>query len=362
MSDERCRFFVPGPTWVRPEIRAEMGRPMIGHRSPEFREMFSGVLAKLRELFSTSQHAFVATSSGTGLLEGALLNCVPRSVLVTTCGAFSERWLAIAEHIGLEVDHFQHEWGEAVDPARLADFLASRHHRYDAVTFTHNETSTGVINDVEALARVVRDHDETTLVLVDAVSSLACAPIAFDEWGLDVALASVQKGLALPPGLTVFAVSDRAMERAATKHYRGTYFDFLGFRKQAESNGTLFTPAIPQVFALARQLDLVLREETVEARYGRHRTMRDLVHERTAAFADLAAPRDQASPSLTTLRPRGGNPREILARMEERGYTLGGGYGKWREETFRIGHMGDTPVADLGEMLDVLVDVASGTK
>jgi len=358
MSDERCQFFVPGPTWVRPEIRAEMSRPMIGHRSAEFREIFTRVLADVKTLFGTEADAFVATSSGTGLLEGALLNCVPRSVLVTTCGAFSERWLAIAEHIGLEVDHFHHEWGEAIDPARLADFLAGRHHRYDAVTFTHNETSTGVVNDLEALAGVVRDYDDETLVLVDAVSSLGCTPLPFDAWGIDFCAASVQKGLALPPGLSVFAVSERAMKRAESKPYRGTYFDVLEYRRQAETGGTAFTPAIPQIFALAKQLDAILREETLETRYARHRAMRDLVRSRAASFADPAIPDEHASPSLTTLRPRGKSSKAIVAAMAGRGFTLGGGYGKWKDETFRIGHMGDTPIDDLAAMLDVLADVA----
>src|SRR5205807_5991501 len=142
----------------------------------------------------------------------ALVNCVSRRLLVTTCGAFSERWLAIAESLGLEVDKLAVEWGQAIDPEDLRDHLTSRRARYDAVTITHNETSTGVTNDVAALAAVINAKSPGTLVLVDAVSSLGGIPLHFDQWQLDVCFASVQKGLALPPGITVAAVSQRALE------------------------------------------------------------------------------------------------------------------------------------------------------
>ena len=161
-----CRFFVPGPTWVRPEILAEMTRPMIGHRSAEFKDLFRKIIADLKPLFVTTQDTFVATCSGTGLMEASLANCATRRVLITTCGAFSDRWAAIAESLGLEVDRLETPWGTAVDPDALADHLASRRVHYDAVTLTHNETSTGVTNDVASLARVIREGSSDTLILV----------------------------------------------------------------------------------------------------------------------------------------------------------------------------------------------------
>src|SRR5213592_2452264 len=186
-----CKFFVPGPTWVRPAILQEMARPMIGHRSAEFKELFRGINANLKTLFATKQDTFVVTSSGTGVMQAALENCVARRVLVTTCGAFSERWFTIAESLGLEADRLDAGWGNAIDPDVLADHLSSRRARYDAVTPTHNETSTGVTNDIAILASVVREESPDTLVLADADSSLAGIPVAFDEWNLDVCLASV---------------------------------------------------------------------------------------------------------------------------------------------------------------------------
>lgn len=353
-----CKFFIPGPTWVRPEILGEMTKPMIGHRSAEFRDLFTRITGNLKPVFGTAQDVFVATCSGTGLMEAALMNTATRRVLVTVCGAFSQRWFSIAESLGLEVDRIEVPWGEAVDAEELAHHLVSRRGHYDAVCITHNETSTGVTNDVAALARIVRDESPDTLVLVDAVSSLGGIEVRFDEWGLDVCVASVQKGLALPPGIAVAAVSAQALARAKKLPYRGTYFDFLAFKKHADDGSVPSTPSIPHFYALARQLDDMVQKETLEARYRRHRSMRDATLERTAAYATPASDREHASNTVSALKPLHKTPDEIKAEMKRRGFTLGGGYGQWKESTFRIGHMGDMTLSDVNAMLDVLEGVA----
>lgn len=357
---ETARYFVPGPTWVRPELLQEMTRPMIGHRSNEFRDLFRAINADLKALFNTTQTTFVVTASGTGVMQAALENCVARRVLVTTCGAFSERWYNIGESLGYEVDRQDADWGQAIDPDALADHLA-RHQRahYDAVTITHNETSTGVTNDVPALIDVIRDEAPDALILIDAVSSLGGIPVEFDRWGADVCLASVQKAVALPPGITVVAVSDKAFERARKHPYRGTYFDFLNYKKNAAEDSVPSTPSIPHFYALAAQLEHILRVEGLEARYERHRRMREITHERTSRFAKLAADPAHASATVTALTPII-PAATIRAEMKARGYTLGGGYGQWADTTFRIGHMGDIPIADLEAMLEVLGEVARG--
>ena len=352
-----CKFFIPGPTWVRPEILQEMARPMIGHRGSEFKQLFQTINTDLKTLFATKGDTFVVTSSGTGVMQAALENCVKRRVLVTTCGAFSERWFAIAQSLGYEVDRLDSDWGKAVDPVELADHIAARRGHYDAVTLTHNETSTGVTNDIAALAKIVRDDSPDTLVLVDAVSSLGGMPVEVDAWGIDVCLASVQKGLAVPPGITVVAVSEATLARATKHAYRGTYFDFLEYKKQADAGGVPSTPSIPHFYALARQLDHILRQETLPSRFARHRLMRDMTIERTASFAQLAADPSHASVTVSALQPS--LPVETLRnRMRERGYTIGGGYGQWKSSTFRIGHMGDIPVDALSAMLTDLEEAA----
>jgi aspartate aminotransferase-like enzyme len=358
MTDQ-CTFFVPGPTWVRPALLQELARPMIGHRSTEFKELFHGINAGLKTLFNTKQSTFVVTASGTGVMQAALENCVARRVLVTTCGAFSERWLSIAESLGLEADRLDSGWGNAVDPEALADHLRSRHAHYDAVTLTHNETSTGVTNDIAILSSVIREESPGTLVLVDAVSALGGIPVQVDDWKLDVCLASVQKGIALPPGITVVAVSGEAAERAKKHPYRGTYFDFLEYIKQAEGDTVPATPSIPHFYALARQLDHIIREETLAMRFERHRQMRDISIQRTSKYARLASDPAFASVTVSALEPSTVDAETIRYRMKERGFTIGGGYGQWKEKTFRIGHMGDIPVESLEKMLDVLDEVAA---
>lgn len=354
---EDCTFFIPGPTWVRPSILQEMTRPMIGHRGAEFKALFHGINANLKTLFATTQDTFVVTASGTGVMQAALENCVARRVLVTVCGAFSERWFNIAQSLGYEVDRVDTPWGQAVDPDALADHLGSRRGHYDAVTLTHNETSTGVTNDIKTLTAVVREEAPDALVLVDAVSSLGGIPVLFDEWNLDVCLASVQKGLALPPGITVAAVSKAALALAAKHPYRGTYFDFLEYKKQADGDSVPSTPSVPHFYALAKQLDSIINTETLAKRFERHRAMRDMTIERTASFARLAADPKHASMTVSALEP-GGDVEALRAKMKARGFTIGGGYGQWKDRTFRIGHMGDIPLESLSRMLDVLAEVA----
>jgi aspartate aminotransferase-like enzyme len=357
MTDQ-CKFFVPGPTWVRPALLQELARPMIGHRSTEFNELFHSINADLKTLFNTKQNTFVVTSSGTGVMQAALENCVARRVLVTTCGAFSERWLSIAESLGLEADRLDSGWGNAVDPEGLADHLRSRRAHYDAVTLTHNETSTGVTNDMAILSSVVREESPGTLVIVDAVSALGGMPVQVDDWKLDVCLASVQKGIALPPGITLVAVSEDAADRANKHPYRGTYFDFLDYIKHAASDTVPATPSIPHFYALAKQLDHIIREETLAMRFERHRQMRDISIQRSSKYARLASDPAFASVTVSTLEPSTVDAETIRYRMKELGFTLGAGYGQWKEKTFRIGHMGDIPVDSLEKMLDVLDEVA----
>lgn len=352
-----CKYFVPGPTWVRPEILAEMSRPMIGHRTAEFKELFRQINGDLKKLFATNQETFVITASGTGLMQAALENCVARRVLVTTCGAFSERWYAIAESLGYEVDRLDAGWGNAVDPDALASHLARHRAPYDAVTITHNETSTGVTNDVAALAAAVREESPETMVLVDAVSSLGGMPVQFDDWGFDVCFASVQKGIALPPGISVAAASQRVIARAKKVPYRGTYFDFIEYAKKAAEDTVPSTPSIPHFYALAKQLEHIVRGETLPARFERHRRMRELTISRTSRFARPKGDQAHGSNTVTALEPVM-DAEALRGAMKKRGFTLGGGYGQWKDSTFRIGHMGDIPVESLEAMLDALAEVA----
>ena len=354
------RFFLPGPTEVLPEVLEAQVGPMIGHRGPDLQKLMARIQPGLQYVFQTRRPVYISASSATGLMEAAIRNGVRRKVLCLVNGAFSERFYKIARACGLEADALEVAWGEAHTPDMLEDALRGKD--YDAVTVVHCETSTGVLNPVAELARVAHAAGDVAL-LVDTVSSLAGAPVRADEWGLDFVLAGSQKCLAIPPGLAVGVAQEHMLERAAQKKDRGIYFDFLEFERNLEKGETPNTPAVSLLYALAVQLDRI-RAETIEARWARHEAMArrtwQWVDEMRGRGIELSilAPEGYRSPTVTTIRPPAGwTGPKLAAALRERGYTVATGYGKLKEETFRIGHMGDHTMAELEELLGVIEEV-----
>jgi predicted phosphoserine aminotransferase len=347
---------LPGPAHVEAEILDALRAPITSHRAPSFKALYASIQPRLREVFRTDQDVLTATGSSTLVMESALISAPGEAVLHLTCGAFSERWEAINRSLGREPDRLAVPWGEAVDPDLVRSALGRR--RYDVVTVVHNETSTGVMNPLAEIAAAVREESDA-LLLVDTVSSLGGAPVETDAWGLDLVLAGVQKALALPPGLTLFSISDRYAERAERLEHRGFYTDLLRYRRKHREGGTITTPAIPQVHALGCQLELLL-EEGLKRRWKRHHQM----SEQTRVWAEgagfeLAAAAPARSWTLTCLRPPAGvEAPALVARLAEHGIVVGGGYGKWKPATLRIGHMGEIRPADLEALFPVVEEVA----
>jgi len=345
MTIEPIRFFLPGPSFVRDDARQAMTAPSMGHRGPDFKALYYGLQAPLKSVFRTESEVLMASGSATLVMESAVVSTVVGSVLHCTCGAFAERWLAISRSHGFEADEVSAPWGQAVDPEALRQAL--RRKTYDAVTITHNETSTGVLNPLAELAAVVHEESDA-LVLADCVSSLGGAAVETDAWGLDIVLAGTQKALAAPPGIVAFTLSERARRRAESKPLRGFYTDLLRYLSYHEKGGTITTPPIPILFALRRQLE-VIGEEGLEARWRRHLETRART-ESWAAQSGYIYASDAAcgSPTVSCLRaPAGVEAPALVQGLAARGVTVGGGYGKWKPETFRIGHMGEVGVADL---------------
>lgn len=358
---EPVRFFLPGPTYVRPEVREAMTHPAIGHRGAEFKALYAAVAPRLQQVLRTRGDVLLATGSATLVMESAVVSTVKSSVLNLTCGAFSERWHQICLSWGKAADTVSVPWGEPIDPDLVR--AALRRRRYDAVTVVHNETSTGVLNPLAEIARVVREESDA-LILVDTVSSLGGAPVETDAWDLDVVLAGVQKAMALPPALIVFTFSDRAAKQAETVPHRGFYTDFLRYRDKHRQGGTPTTPAIPVVFALDRQLDLMLAEG-MEPRWERHRALQKL----TAAWAaergfEMASSVGYESPTVSCLRPPESSMTApaLVAALAERGWTIGGGYGIWKPTTLRIGHMGEIRETDLESLFTAIDDVLATSR
>jgi predicted phosphoserine aminotransferase len=340
-----AHLFIPGPTDVAPEILAAQAQPMIGHRSQAFSELFGRIQPKLRQVFATQHRVLVTASSGSGLQEAAVRNCVARRLLVCVNGAFSERWYAVAGANGVAVDRIDVPWGQAITPEMIGPAVSRSD--CDAIAVVHNESSTGLENPVAAIAAAARAVRPEILVLVDAVSSAAGVRIETDAWGLDVILTSSQKCFALPPGLAFAAVSDRALDRAAMIPHRGWYFDFLLLEKYLSRNMTPATPAVSLLYALDSQLDRILAEG-LEERFARHAEMARLAQEWGADRFGLLAQEGYRSKTVTALM--NSRPLDIPALngfLASQGMMIANGYGQLKDKTFRIGHMGETHLDDL---------------
>ncbi|MCL4249989.1 MAG: alanine--glyoxylate aminotransferase family protein [Anaerolineae bacterium] len=357
-SDKHKRLVIPGPVEVRPEILDAQAQWMIGHRSAAFADLFARLQANLKQVFLTQYRVFISGSSGTGLWEGASRNCIrdDRKALHLTGGAFSERWADVSRLNGKQVDVIAVEWGQAHTPDMVADAL--KRERYDAVCVVHNETSTGVANPIKDIAAVVREYDDT-LLMVDTVSGIMGAEFRTDEWGIDVALTSSQKAFALPPGMALASVSDRALERAKQVKNRGYYFDFVDWEKSLQKNNTTSTPPVSLMFALDQQLNDVLAE-TLESRWARHLQMRDMTHQWAISREfDLFAQDGYRSPTVTTVaNPQKIDVDEMSKFMAAKGWAMDKGYGKIKGTTFRIAHMGDMQPSELEEILSGLDEFA----
>lgn len=355
--NEPIKFFLPGPTYVPQDALQAMTKPMVGHRSAGFKDFYVNLGERLPKVLRTSGDVMVATGSSTLIMESAVISCAAQDVLCITNGAFSERWHSIAKSVGKAADKLAFPWGQAIDPDVVRSALSRK--RYDAVTLVHNETSTGVMSPIADVARVIREASDA-LVIVDTVSSLGGGRVETDEWGLDIALAGTQKAIAVPPGLTLFTLSDRAAERAAKVPHRGFYTDLLRYRDKHREGGFITTPGIPLLYALDVQVDRILAEG-MEERWARHeRLYRKTAEWAAARGCTYASDENARSVTVSCLYPpQGVDPQTIVKGLAKRGYTIGGGYGDWKPTTFRIGHMGEVRESDLDALLAEIDQILS---
>lgn len=333
------RLFIPGPTEVRSENLAALARPQVGHRSAEFKDLYASVVPKLRKLLGTDGRVFLFTSSSTGVWEAAIRNCVRDRVLCCMQGAFSDRWLKVAEANGKQADKLKVDWGKAITAEMIDAELAKG--GYDAITVVHNETSTGVMNHLDEIADVMKKYPDVSF-LVDAVSSMAGSKIDVEALGIDVCLAGLQKAFSLPAGLAVASVSDRALAKAGTIENRGYYFDLLEIAKYDAKGMTPSTPAIPQIQALDAQLDDFLAEG-LDARYERHAYLAGIVRDWARRHFAIFSAEGYESPTITCVEnTRGVSVAGLNDELAGQWAMISNGYGVLKEKTFRIAHMGDT--------------------
>lgn len=354
------RLFIPGPVKVDDDVLQQLARPTLGHRGKEYSQLHGETVDMLKKILFTDQNVFLSTSSASGIWEAAIRNCVGQdeTVLCTMCGAFSDKWADVAKSCGRKVDKLKVEWGMPVLPEMIDKRLATG--KYSAVTLVYNETSTGLTNPVAEISKMMKEKYPDVLVFVDSVSAMVGLPLHFDELGWDITFASVQKAFAIPPGLAVAAVSNRALKKSETVPDRGYYFDFQLMAKNAAKNQTLTTPNIPHIMALNYQCQKLVAEG-MENVWSRHKKMAEFVRSWAKENFGLFCDEKYASNTLTTVKnTKGINVAETIAAIQQKHNTVfGNGYGKLKEQTFRIAHMGDINTDDLKELLSWIDDEIS---
>ena len=326
---------------------------MIGHRGEDFKNLYRSIHPNLQKLFATRQSVFLSTSSAWGVMEASIRNVVDRGVLCCMCGAFSDKWFDVAKRCGKNAEPLQVDWGKHINPKDVDAKLATG--KFDTVTLIHSETSTGVMNPLPEICCTLAKYPDVVLV-VDTVSSFSGIRIEMDALGIDVMLTGAQKALALPPGFSLFSVSEKAFARAEKIPNRGYYFDFLEFKQQQADWMTQSTPSIGHIFALQSKLEDIFNE-TLPARFARHVRTNSLVHDwvRRRGF-EFFAEEDFRSPTLTCVKNKRGIdvPKLVRDLREKHHLVIDGGYGKIKGQTFRLSNMGDETEETVAHLLACL--------
>ena len=340
---DKLSLMIPGPTPVPETVLQAMGRHPIGHRSADFQKIVKRTTKQLQWLHQTTGDVLAITGSGTAAMEAGIINVLSKGekVLCGDNGKFGERWVKLARAYGLDVQVIQAEWGQPLDPEAFRTALeADTAKEIKAVILTHSETSTGVINDLETIAKHARAHG-TALTIADCVTSLGACNVPMDEWGLDVIGSGSQKGYMMPPGLAFVAMSERAWEAYGRSDLPKFYLDLGKYRKSARADSNPFTPAINLYFALEAALEMMQAEglEAIFERHARHRAAAQAGME--AMGLPLYAAEGHGSPAITAVAPEGIDAEALRKAVKEKfDILLAGGQDHLKGKVFRIGHLG----------------------
>ncbi|AOR24776.1 pyridoxal-phosphate-dependent aminotransferase family protein [Clostridium taeniosporum] len=351
------KLFIPGPVEVRKDVLEKMATSMIGHRSKDASILQRRISDNLRKLFYTKDEILLSTTSGSGLMEGAIRCCTAKRAAVFSVGAFGKRWYEMAVNNNVPVDLFDIEMGHAINPIEVEKVLSTG--KYDLIAVTHNETSTGIMNPVDEIGKIVKKYPNIVFI-VDAVSSAAGTKIEVDKWGIDVCITSSQKALGLPPGLSICTFSEKAKERAEKVPNRGYYLDLLKLYKYIQKKDYQYpsTPSLSHMFALDYQLDNILNKEGLENRFARHVEMAKIVRKWAKKYFAIFPDENYLSNTLTTIKnTRGISVADLNKELGKRGFQISNGYGDLKEKTFRIAHMADCTVEDIEELLKNIEEI-----
>jgi aspartate aminotransferase-like enzyme len=343
------RLFTVGPVHVDPEVLKAQTRPMITHRSKEYKALHGSVIERLKKVLGTDMDIFLIAGSASAFLEGAVRSGVKSNVLGITNGSFGDRWIEISKANGKNVKEIRVPWGNAIRPA---DIDGAVDDTIEAVHFVSNESSTGVLSPLGDLIGEIKKQNDP-LIFVDGVTSVAGTDLDLRKNKVDALVFGSQKALGLPPGLGFIAVSEELMKKAKEVPNRGFYTDLIKIKKNNDENSTLTTSAVSLVYALDLQLDRMIAEGTA-SRYRRHREMASLVRKWSSKVDGMLPEEKYASDTIGVLNRGGLDFDKFHASLKAKGYEISNGYGEVKQRTFRIGHMGDLTPKDIKELLKVM--------
>ena len=354
-------LLAPGPTQVPPEVLLAMARPMIHHRAPEFATLFAQIRQDLKWLFQTEAEVLTLVSSGTGGMEAAVSNFLSpgEKALFVNGGKFGERWGKLCKTFGVQATEIKVEWGQAVDPQAIAEAL-KQDPSIKAVYVQASETSTGVAHDTRAIAEIVRNREQTILV-VDAITALGVFDLKTDAWGIDVLVAGSQKALMLPPGLAFISVSDKAWNLADKAKNASFYFNLKKEREAQQKNQTAYTAGVSLMIGLKEVLTM-LRAEGLGNVFSRHARMAQAMREGMKAAGLSLFPKQNPSDALTVVStPDGVDGQAVYKNLREQyGITAAGGQDHLKGKIFRISHMGYIDTFDVIQALAATEMVLKG--
>ena len=349
---------IPGPTPLPDYVLEAMNRDMINHRGPEFRDMLQQSTERLKQVFQTSNDVLILTGSGTGAMEAAVVNVLSPGdvVLSVSIGVFGDRLAQIAETYGASVIRLTATWGTAADPEEIRNAI-KENPAIKAVMVTHNETSTGVTNDMAAISKVVKESDK--LLIVDSISGISSLPFYTDEWGCDVVMSGSQKGYMIPPGLAFVSVSPRAWDAFKEAKMPRFYWDFGRAKSYLERGQTPWTPAVSIFYGLDAALEQMM-EEGMENIFQRHARIAQKTRDGAKGLGlSLFADERYASNTVTAVDvPEGVDPRALLQQLQsDHDVVLAGGQGSLDGKILRIGHLGHVTEEDISLVMEALSSV-----
>ena len=341
---DKTFLMIPGPTPVPERVLLDMAKHPIGHRSSEFSKVLESIYSDLKMFFRTKNDVLVFTASGTGAMDAALSNLVNKGdkVLSLVIGNFGQRWAKIAKNYGAEVQTIEVEPGQAIDPEELRKVLkADVNKEIKIVTLTHNETSTGVTNDLKTLASIIREHG--AISVVDGVTSLGAIQCEMDEWGIDVLISGSQKGFMIPPGLSFLAANERAWALSEKCERPSFYFNWASNRKSLLENSTAFTPAVNLFMALKSALEM-MKEEGIENIWARHKRNAKALRAGIRALGLKLFVEDEkiASYAVTAVLPPENITVPDIRKVLKNDYDIvvANGQNKLKDKIFRMGTLG----------------------